>query len=72
MLHAIYARITMSIKINYNKLRTCLSFFDGINDGRVTTCPILPIGVTLDHRLVDGSGAAKLHKSFLKHIEGIQ
>lgn len=38
-------------------------------DNQITIRPILTLGVTLDHRQVDGKGAAYMLKAFRKYIE---
>ena len=38
-------------------------------DGQITIRPILNIGITMDHRQVDGKGASYMLKAFRKYLE---
>lgn len=40
-----------------------------VENGQVVIKPILPLGVTLDHRLIDGYGAAKMLKKMTAYFE---
>ena len=37
-------------------------------DGQIVVRPIMAIGVTFDHRLVDGVHAAHMHREFKKYF----
>ena len=40
-----------------------------VKDGELAVGKILPVCVTLDHRLIDGVGASKMFKAVLEYFE---